>query len=318
MATITITSTTASSDTSSSAYQSSLDDLSIILVKYRDWKDVLSSQIHSWGASSFLWDGGEPTPEELRMSVIKVDQLRTKILVNPLDQSPLKAPLLDGAWTWEKWMLDDYEVCCKEINTQFLSPFDNGLIRAEEHTFAKETLKWLNSLTISSSSSALITPIGHRLDQSLVIGAKDYASKWVEYKRMAKEAISRINLESLNQWTSHKAAELEVRQKEIEEKLAVETEKLKFQAEEAARILNEKLERLDTTHRNDTATLREHLQENSNQLEVERARLKKTGKELEEERGKRIALEIAARNMQQAIYNLERRQKKQENSCTIL
>lgn len=141
--------------------QSSLDDfdyrsyfnaLGDIVLTYESWQDPFSQLIGDWGTRMFVhtinptFEFNDATREDISF---EIHQLRNKILINPLDASPLTSPIIDRRWIWEKWMLTDYlSTGCP------LSPYDGKLLVARTHNFALEMLLWAKSFPSDAEAQA--------------------------------------------------------------------------------------------------------------------------------------------------------------------
>lgn len=117
-----------------------------ILEKYKEWKDPLSQKLFAWGVAVVSIDLEGTTQAELDQGVISLaDELASKVLRNPLDNSPLEKPMLDrGLWVWEKAALDDY----RSIAPKAHSPFDNKPFDVMPHHFALDVMEWTSSLPV--------------------------------------------------------------------------------------------------------------------------------------------------------------------------
>ncbi len=117
------------------------ESLSTILEKYKDWKDPLSKKLFAWGVEVISLDleGNEWSSQAQAKATSLADDLARKILVNPLDNSPLMKPLIDrGRWIWDKWMLDDF----RRLAPTAGSPFTNQPFDVAPHHFAWDVIEW--------------------------------------------------------------------------------------------------------------------------------------------------------------------------------
>ncbi len=117
-----------------------------ILEKYKDWKDPLSKKLFAWGVDVISIDLERMSQTAIDQRVLGLaDELASKILLNPLDHSPLVKPMLDRSlWVWEKESLDDYRYIAPKAN----SPFDNKPFDVTPHHFALDILEWTRALPI--------------------------------------------------------------------------------------------------------------------------------------------------------------------------
>jgi hypothetical protein len=117
-----------------------LDQLTLILYRYRSWEDPLSLRLFAWGARQLFrlarLEEGTLSDEEV---AAKVDRLLRTHLCNPMSQAPYERPVLERKWTWERAALEEYAAW----SGSNLSPFDGQPMTAPRvHFFACEMLAW--------------------------------------------------------------------------------------------------------------------------------------------------------------------------------
>jgi len=132
-----------------------------IFSRHVDCVDELSNKLFAWQESL------APLLPEIKKDRVALQMhlncLRD-LLLNPLDLSPLKEPVLASGRVWEKWMLQDYTVafleCFGDPNVELLSPYDGApLIPQGEHHFAQELYQWLATTAIIIVEEAALTPV---------------------------------------------------------------------------------------------------------------------------------------------------------------
>lgn len=105
-----------------------------------DWNDTLSQDIRVWSVKIAKVDlrALRSLDDVHTIACASVQELAEKVLLNPLDGSPLQEPVLERTWVWEKRMYDDY----RELINR--SPFDKEpMAAALPHTFAQKIMAWL-------------------------------------------------------------------------------------------------------------------------------------------------------------------------------
>ncbi len=169
-----------------------LDDLAAIIYKYDSWKDRLSERLFTWGVKVLMVKlpmDRDLDSEQVAWVQKKVDKLKNVILVNPMDDAPLEEPVLERMWTWEQWMLEDYQ------RLQSYSPFDGKLMAAAtSHDFAIDMLSWIKRLpqwVHVPSSSDLVevddTPFLNREDMLSAESKEERQAKLFNYMLYARD-----------------------------------------------------------------------------------------------------------------------------------
>lgn len=133
------------------AAQELQESLTAILEKYKGWKDPLSKKLFAWGVDVISLDleGNGWSSQAQAKAMCLADDLARKILVNPLDDSPLTKPMIDrGRWIWDKWMLDDF----RRLAPKAGSPFTNQPFDVTPHHFAWDVIEWTALFQMDSAS----------------------------------------------------------------------------------------------------------------------------------------------------------------------
>lgn len=112
-----------------------------------EWKDPLSIQLRDWivGFIYFFPNKNDRDEKRIHQMIRKIDYLIRQILVDPLHSAPLKEPVLERHYVWERKVLENYKKYSQN------SPFDRQKMNAPEtHLFAVSMLNWLKLLPIES------------------------------------------------------------------------------------------------------------------------------------------------------------------------
>lgn len=122
------------------SYEELFDNLTEILLNNEHANDPLSLKLFEWGANVCEIDinSEEDTIAFKEIARKKVHALQ-RILTNPMTNTPLISPVLDGDWIWEKSMLEDY------LTLSSISPYTEQSIDMRVHSFALQMIKWLGS-----------------------------------------------------------------------------------------------------------------------------------------------------------------------------
>jgi hypothetical protein len=178
---------------SSADYGKAVDSLSLILERYPGWDDILSKKLFTWGIDTCkmaIKNGAKGLTIIAAIAQERFDEL-SKILVNPLDGSPLQEPVLEREWTWEAWQHAE----CRRLFSS-VSPLDGEPMSPNppSHLFVKEMIDWLHQQTTSSAlilrpaSSSDLSPV------ELVVLSNDPISlklrRW-NYQVRAKVAVQK-------------------------------------------------------------------------------------------------------------------------------
>jgi hypothetical protein len=122
-----------------------IEDLSIILNKYLTWNDLLSEDIKRWADNALDASEIENPQAAMRKVESDINDLFIKILVSSNLRIPLKEPILDGLWTWEKGELAEY---CTKFRNSPLEGFPLNFPAMRPHRFCMEIMAWAKSLPI--------------------------------------------------------------------------------------------------------------------------------------------------------------------------
>ena len=120
----------------------SLNDLPKIRETYASWNDPLSQRVITWIGAT--WE----TACSYSSRVVGIDEfareaiedLRSNILINTMDGTPVKEPKLDRIWTWEN---DDLQLYLQNIGSD--SPYDGEKMQIVDHLFAQAMLQWIRT-----------------------------------------------------------------------------------------------------------------------------------------------------------------------------
>lgn len=155
-------------------FESHINRLGDLLIEYDSWSDPLSENILFWAEETFskVKDEAFEFNETTKNFLLKrIHKLLNKKLLSSFDKapfkdqriSPLKNPILERDWTWEKEILEDYQTCW-QIACQGLplkSPFDKQEMKTiRSHELAKEIQKWAKDLLVEieqSNDGTLVT-----------------------------------------------------------------------------------------------------------------------------------------------------------------
>ncbi len=258
-------------------YQEARDELIEILDRYETWNDPFSQRLFRWGVEilpAHLPDDYVPNEEEVAYGAQKIEELRKQILISPLDRAPLREPVLEREWLWERWQLEDFQTL------YHLSPFDGmPFEEIRRHRFAEELLYWLQSLAEnrspslgeSSSSGELIEMSrSYHLNASLIQQSNDDQSKVLKmftYMNLARNA----NLErGLREGIRYPIEEASVIQGNllVETKKLIKAERRLSEAKERAREewLQGELTTRDQVHTSERTILKDQLDDTSRRL----------------------------------------------------
>lgn len=140
---VTITLPPAPSEPSRADYGKAVESLSNIIANHTDKVDPLSKKLFEWGTG--VIDRALKNMSKSQNVIAAIAQERldvlSKILVSPLDGSPLQDPRSERDWVWEARQHAE----CRWLFSS-VSPFDNQPMSPEppSHLFAKEMIDWLH------------------------------------------------------------------------------------------------------------------------------------------------------------------------------
>lgn len=129
-------------------------ELGEIFVRYNEWEDKLSTNLHLEGAKIFqdLKDictaGNRIQIQVIRDFANKHFTQLNNILKNDQDKAPLRKPFLDGNWIWEEDLLN----VAKALSP--ISPYTNQPFAERSHDFAKAIIRWIHSFSFIPAPSA--------------------------------------------------------------------------------------------------------------------------------------------------------------------
>jgi hypothetical protein len=157
------------------------DHLLDIFEKFEEQTDPLSINIRHWGANLFETAANTANSEKIMQIVQEcLGILVYEILVDPINQAPLKDPILERSWVWERQMHSEYR---KHFS---VSPLDEiaMLENPPPHFFAKEMLAWvkgIESIVPQRQTSATIS------QEQMTLLAKAHAARSKELARQIQE-----------------------------------------------------------------------------------------------------------------------------------
>jgi len=159
--------------------------LEAICTRYKSWDDSLSRRILQWHRE--VKEIRHDSPDDMMALVMKVEELATEILINPITSCLLAEPMLQNHWVFENWMLQE----CKEFLT--VSPFNQKpmVATAKVHLFAKEMLQWLASMQgeFSFGIKETLEPLTaeQRTDQATILDRCElYKEGALQFREKAK------------------------------------------------------------------------------------------------------------------------------------
>lgn len=232
-----------------------LNELEGYLCTYDLNTDPLSERLHKWGrrtvlacyAPHFIFDA-----EAIQKAGRRIQKLLKRVLINPLDTSPLCQPVLERHWTWEKWMLEDYQT----LTTK--SGFDQEeMAPMVPHTFAKMMLLWAHSFPFLPeeplSSSTEITPVAPSclIDRSLMQHSENPGVKMLKlftYQQFIQAAIAREAIRELRyQVNETRRAMVEIRE-DNRAIIAENVERYEREAAEHEALIERRFEEVEEIH----------------------------------------------------------------------
>jgi len=239
----------------------SINTLAQILDTYESWEDHLSLRLYEWGARviEVAPKFNKDTDANLKLKVDEyIHVLMREILLNPLNGLPLKDPILDREWVWEKSMLDEYKTL------SLLSPYDAKPINATVHLFAKAMLGWVQSLPYTSecllkysaspenaSTSTNVTPSMQFSEKVMLLMA---------YSRMAGVAMECQNhINGTIQLKEAKRLLVQCR-RDTEERIREATARAEKNAKEREDEINKNTASLEKSHKTTIAGVEKHYQ----------------------------------------------------------
>lgn len=121
-------------------HPTAIERLTIIVDTYSHWRDALSIAMINWADKVFTDAKSIAENLILTSAIERIHILVNEILINPLNQSPLREPQLVGNQVLEK---DVVMFCAAEGNK---SPYDDSELNFRPHLFAKDMIEWVHSL----------------------------------------------------------------------------------------------------------------------------------------------------------------------------
>lgn len=127
-----------------------IDEFLDILEEHQDFSDPLSINLANWGEelANFL---ANEVSLDVDSIALKLHELE-KIVINPLDGSPIEHPRIAGGRIWEEWMLVHIQTLFE--NSSCYSD-ETSIADVKVHSFAERLLRWKDKIFISSHPKLL-------------------------------------------------------------------------------------------------------------------------------------------------------------------
>jgi len=301
--------------------QEHLKDLVKILEKYGLWKDPLSKKLFQWGAKA-INDLSTIKGEEAlqKFAKEKIDLLRQKILISPLDGTPLKKTVLERKWPWEEEELDRYRAL------SYLSPFDRQpMEEAKPHGFANELSAWAESFfgqtrkeesdKKESKILSTIDPKSKELSQQEQMQIHSYIKTTVE---RAQRALAALTLEEQQRQTElmrNERRQLSLFKQQMTVATNAKVEEEKLRAAQREKTLKEGLNNYQETTQNTIDIYKNRSKETDKKNEFLEQQAKHQSSELSQLKG-----QIGYLNSKVSECNsqLDRLRNEKSDSCVIL
>jgi hypothetical protein len=147
-----------------------IDNFLDLLEAHQEELDPLSVHLTKWGEelAQLLVSEKSLNPEQIASKLYEI----RKIVINPLDGSPLDHPRLAGGRLWEEWMLEHV----KELFENFSCYSDGACLSdVKPHIFAEKILRWRDQ--VLKLDHPKIVPIKDELERLL---SKEDRSCWLD------------------------------------------------------------------------------------------------------------------------------------------
>ena len=132
-------------------------ELGEIFVRYNNWRDTLSLNLHLDGFHIFEdLESICTTQQTIQASTIHAFASRHFIplkrhLINDLNHAPLQRAILDGDWVWEEDILN----AAKALHPN--SPFTRQPFAERPHDFANAVIRWLSTFNLAPNQNDVET-----------------------------------------------------------------------------------------------------------------------------------------------------------------
>jgi hypothetical protein len=272
--------------------------------RYHD--DLLATRIFAWAAE--FYEGGE--------SVEKIEELRSKILVNPLDQAPLVDPVVDGCWVWEKWMLERFKSLCTALGKPQNAPFDGGPISERPHQLALDVLRCLQSAPLPEarqSNALIVSQRVHHLNPSST--QESNALEWANYRELAREALHRLQLEYITSCLERATVSLAERERQVTLRIDEGVQSAERRDIEHAQMFQENLSSMEVSHQREREIIQTELQAALKQSQRQQEKLAGLSQRTEFLEHELVVARARLDDVSRIARALERRPR---SSCAIL
>lgn len=214
--------------------ETNLNCLAQILQKYENWHDPLATRLTNWGEKLIvcLFDSDLPPEMAFQQGLKKIAKLYRKILISPLDSSPLDKILMNGNEYWSNWMFVHWQQLTEHLEFSLRSPFTdqpmekipNSLIRdgmaaipSEEgqqiaerrdltaiksHSFGEEIAFWARSIALPETNNPAFL---NRELQTIVGDRNQELDKYLSYYKLAQIAKGKKCAEEQVSWPLRRA-----------------------------------------------------------------------------------------------------------------
>lgn len=291
-----------------------IENLGDLLLKYENWNDSLSEKLLKWGNKTFLEvkDPNFVINEDTKQRALnRINKLTHQILINPLGGSPLRAPVLERTWIWEKSDLEDYAA----LRSQ--SPFDEQQLEAARpHDFALDMLKWISGVqkTFNLTTDTLSISQTHG---TLVVSSETIPNSFarcITYLSLANNFLTRQQNKN-NLQLKEILQNLREQRRTMEEKLEAEVTLTRSAAATLQKNTEESINTIKSNHQDQVQSLRTLISQNSAEIDATRRALEAANQEGLKSKKEIDNLKNCYRS---AIQEQERlRKKADKSSCTI-
>jgi hypothetical protein len=253
--------------------------LGTILETFQLWDDHLSTDILQWGKAVLETVSRDTDSFSFQEVKCHIQILNTKILVDSLFQEPLKDPVLDGPWTWEKSRLDQYRNATNSCNSPFTgAPFPIK----EEHSFVKAILAWKNSLpsilSIGSWEDSLISKKNSYFQLMDTLPNPKVAR--VAYQILVEGSLRLQEEKTINQKLFAMHLKMQEWDRELEEKCDLEIQCFQKKIDEQSKRYQSNLKEMTIRCENRIKSLEEDQKRERQLLQQKQEELEEQGKEM--------------------------------------
>lgn len=271
--------------------QENILSLAEIFNKYQEsWDDPLSNRLSDWTMNVFK-HGLEIQKDTLAQLV---EDLRSKILINPIDNAFLQEPVLERQWLWDAKMLK----CWRGIKSE--SVFDNVSMEAEKvHEYAVAIIRW------AEKTHGMYQPKQDgKLDCQLQSQPSDPTLtqlKIISFVHMAKNVLLSQQLEQ----QKNRADLRKQLWKEAKKWIDEEVEKAKKRADANREEIDNRMDRMQQSNDGLIRLLHIRIDRQKTELEITKKYLKQTEEECEKQAIRINTLQAQVFYLAQKIKQLE-------------